>query len=371
MAVIQRLASRGSLKKIIDYVMNKEKTNEKIISGKDCLPECSVESMSATKNLYNKTDGLNYHHIMQSFKPGEVSPELAHEVGKELAENQFKGYEVLIATHIDKAHIHNHFVINSVSFEDGRKFVSNKETLRDIKKESDRICRERGLSVIEKPYARNVYSMAEYKLAEKGQSIWKEQLRSAIDEAKEHSGTIVEMKNYLEENFNIKMKFQNKNLSFLHPDKQKYCRGQKLGNAYDKDKIMGYFEKSPEEKKSEREAADRLKEANPAAAEKKKAAYEKWEKENPEEAAERKATYEKLEKVDIERTIPGQSKSSFGLSKVGFGIEGITNKIARDIEKEKIRVDKTKTRKDRAKEKYMAREKYMGRDRDRGRERER
>ncbi len=178
MAVAKIIPSRGSLKKIIDYVLNKEKTDEKIISGKDCLPEICLESMTATKESFNKTDGLSYHHLIQSFKSGEVEPELAHEIGKELADKQFKDFEVVIVTHIDKDHIHNHFVVNSVSFVDGHKLISNKETLREIRRENDRICRDRGLSVIEKPYGRNHYSMAEYKLAEKGLPIWKEQLRA-------------------------------------------------------------------------------------------------------------------------------------------------------------------------------------------------
>jgi len=322
MAVIKILPSRGSIKKIIDYVLNKEKTDEKIISGKDCSPNIvAIDEMNTTRELFNKTEGLSYHHIIQSFKPGEVTPGVAHEIGKELAENQFKGYEVLVATHIDKKHIHNHFVVNSVSFLDGRKLISNKETLREIKRESNRICQRENLSIIKEPYAHNRYSMAEYKMAEKGMSLWKEQLRSAIDEAKENSRNIVEMKDYLEENFNIKMKIQNKNLSFLHPDKQKYCRGTKLGNDYTKEEIMRYFERGPE-----------------------------------------------LEKEEIDKSIPGESNSSFGLSKVGFGIEGIAKKIARDIEKEKIRVDKSKILKDRAKEKYKVRKREKDRsiDRDKG-----
>ena len=321
MAIIKRIASKWSLKKIIDYVLSKDKTAEKIISGKDCSPENALSVMSATKKLYNKTEGRSYNHIIQSFKPGEVEPGMAHEIGKELAEKQFKNYEVLISTHIDKEHVHNHFVVNSVSFVDGRKLDSSKQSLIELKRESNRICKERGLSVIEKPYGRNVYSMAEYKMAEKGMSLWKEQLRAAIDEAKENSRNIVEMRDYLEDNFNINMKIQNKNLSFLHPDKQKYCRGNKLGFNYTKDEIMRYFERGPE-----------------------------------------------LENVDMERTMPDESKSSFGLSKVGFGIEGIAKKISKDIEKEKIRVDKVKIRKDKAREKYKVRksEKDRSIDRDKG-----
>ena len=326
MATIKRLSSKGSIKNIINYVLSKEKTNERIISGKDCSPLNTAMEMNATKNLYGKTEGITYHHIIQSFKPGEITPEKAHKIGLELAEKQFKNHEVLIATHKDKEHIHNHLVINSVSFKDGHKLITDKTSLREIKLENDKICRREHLSVIEKPYARNRYSMAEYKLAEKGLPIWKEQLRSAIDEAKEHSKNMLGLKEYLKENFNIEMKIQNKNLSYLHPDKQKYCRGDKLGNSYTKDEIMGYFAKGPE-----------------------------------------------LEKVDRGRTIPDKSKAGSGFSKIGFGIEGIAKKIARDIEKEQLRADQKKVIMGRGK--VEKRERYKdegwGRDRSRNRGRER
>jgi len=315
MAVIKIRPSRGSIKKIIDYVLNKEKTDEKIISGKDCSPnEVAIDEMNTTRELFNKTDGLSYHHIIQSFKPGEVTPEVAHEIGKELAEKQFKGYEVLVATHIDKKHIHNHLVVNSVSFVDGRKLISNKETLREIKRESNRICQRENLSIIKGPYAHNRYSMAEYRLAEKGMPIWKEQLRCAIDEAKEHSKNLVELKEYLKENFNIDMKIQNKNLSFLHPEKKKYCRGKKLGHAYTKEEIIDFFQRGPQRK-----------EINPG-------------------LPYRKADFR----------IPEIKSANIGLSRMTLGIESITSKISRDIEKEKIRVEKKKEKLSKSRERYMA-----------------
>ena len=246
MATIKRLSSKGSIKNIINYVLNKEKTDDRIISGKDCSPLNVTMAMNATKNIYSKTEGITYHHIIQSFKPGEIDPEKAHKIGLELAEKQFKNHEVLIATHKDKEHIHNHLIINSVSFKDGHKLITDKTSLREIKLENDKICLREHLSVIEKPYAKERYSMAEYKLAEKGLPIWKEQLRSAIDEAKDHSKNLIELKGYLKENFNIEMKIQNKNVSYLHPDKEKYCRGDKLGGAYTKEGINGEFEKIKE-----------------------------------------------------------------------------------------------------------------------------
>src|SRR5450830_24539 len=283
MATIKRLSSKGSVKNIINYVLNKEKTDDRIISGKDCSPLNAATEMNSTKNIYDKTGGITYNHIIQSFKPGEITPEKAHEIGTELAEKQFKNHEVLIATHKDKEHIHNHLIINSVSFKDGHKLITDKTSLKEIKLENDRICLREHLSTIEKPYAKERYSMAEYRLAEKGLPIWKEQLRSAIDEAKDHSKNLIELKGYLKENFNIEMKIQNKNLSYLHPDKEKYCRGDKLGGAYTKEGISSEFEKIKE---------------------------------------------------------PLQSNKAPNFTGVISAIERITQKIAKDIEKETIRAQK-------------------------------
>jgi len=283
MAAIKRLSSKGSIKNIINYVLNKEKTTERIISGKDISPSNAIAEMNTTKELYGKKEGITYHHIIQSFKPGEITPEKAHEIGTELAEKQFKNHEVLIATHKDKEHIHNHLIINSVSFKDGHKLITDKTSLKEIKLENDRICLREHLSIIEKPYAKERYSMTEYKLAEKGLPIWKEQLRSAIDEAKEHSKNMLGLKEYLKENFNIEMKIQNKNVSYLHPDKQKYCRGDKLGGAYTKEGVSSEFEKIKE---------------------------------------------------------PIQRNKTPNLTGIISGIERITQKIAKDIEKETIRAQK-------------------------------
>ena len=319
MAVIKKIASKGSVKIIINYVLSKEKTDERIISGKDCSPSNAVSEMNATKELYSKTDGISYHHIIQSFKPGEITSEKAHKIGIELAEKQFKNHEVLIATHNDKSHIHNHFVVNSVSFKDGHKLISNKKTLREIKDVSNKICQREHLSTIKKPYARSRYSMAEYKLAEKGMPIWKEQLRSAIDEAKENSRNLVDLKSYLKENFNIEMKIQNKHLSYLHSDKKKFCRGDKLGHAYTKEEINSEFERG------------------------------------------RGATIKEDKKLEKLSTSYKERSPGISLSSISSGIDNITQKISRDIEKEKIRVEKTKEHI------YHSKEKHRGRDR--GRER--
>lgn len=309
MAVIKIIPSKGRIKNIINYVLNKEKTDDRIISGKDCSPQNAIDEMNTTKELYNKAVGISYHHIIQSFKPDEADPKKAHAIGLELAKSQFKNHEVLVVTHVDKHHIHNHLVINSVSFKNGQKLISNKETLREIKRESNRICQREKLSVIKAPYAKSRYSMAEYKLAEKGIPIWKEQLRAAIDEAKENSKNLVELKEYLKKNFNIEMKIQNKNLSFLHPKMKKYCRGKKLGFSYTKEEITGYFEKP-----------------------------EKRVKVNP------GLPYRNINFKTLKTNKPRIKNTNTGFDRIGSGIESIASKISRDIEKERIRVEKIKVK---------------------------
>jgi len=311
MAVLKIIPSKGRIKNIINYVLDKEKTDNRIISGMNCSTQNTINEMNATKELYGKTDGISYQHIIQSFKPGETDPQKAHRIGKELADKEFGDHEVLIVTHIDKGHIHNHLVVNSVSFKDGKKLVSNRETLREIKRESNSICRRENLSIIKEPYSVRSYSMAEYKLSEKGIPIWKEQLRMAIDEAKENSRNIVEMKEYLKKNFNVDMKVQNKNLSFLHPEKKKYCRGKKLGFSYTKEEVIRFFEDNHKRNM-----------VNPGLP------Y--------------KDSFFKMTKI-----------KSVGLSRIGPGIESIAGKISKEIEKEKIKAEGKKEKLYRSREKKV------------------
>ena len=133
MAVIKRIASKATPKKIVSYLTQEEKTEEKLIGGKDCDPDNIVNDFNMTQELYGKTGGVKYHHIIQSFSPEDnITPEKAHEIGKELAESQFKGFEVFVVTHKDKDHIHNHLVVNSVSFENGLKYNASNKSLWDI-----------------------------------------------------------------------------------------------------------------------------------------------------------------------------------------------------------------------------------------------
>jgi len=151
MAVIKATNSKtgGNLNKLVNYVIKEEKTEQKFIRGQNCNPQTVFEEMKITKKIFEKEKGREYKHFVQSFKPGEITAEKAHQIALEWSQKQFKGYEVLIATHEDKKHIHTHFVVNSVSFEDGSKYRQSKQSLSEMKLSSDRICEREGLSVIE------------------------------------------------------------------------------------------------------------------------------------------------------------------------------------------------------------------------------
>jgi hypothetical protein len=144
-------------KQILDvisgYVTNGEKTEvhgERYVTGINCFPETAAEKMKATKRLFGKSDRRLAYQIIQSFAPGEITPVLAHEFGVKYAEAWLGDFEVVIGTHLDRAHIHNHIVFNSVSCIDGRKFhLSKAEFYEKLRGISDQLCREYGLSVIE------------------------------------------------------------------------------------------------------------------------------------------------------------------------------------------------------------------------------
>ena len=135
MAVIKAVSSKAGIGHAIDYVTKKEKTEEKLVSGLHCEPETVKEEMQATKELWGKTDGRTYKHYVQSYhEDEEITPEQAHKNAVELAEHTkaWKGHEVLIATHIDKGHIHTHFIVNSVNYENGHKLQWSKHDLKDL-----------------------------------------------------------------------------------------------------------------------------------------------------------------------------------------------------------------------------------------------
>ena len=139
MAVIKAVSSKAGIGQAIDYVTKEEKTEEKLVSGLHCEAETAKEEMQATKELWEKTGGRTYKHFVQSYhKDEKITPEQAHRNALQLAENTsaWKGFEVLVATHKDKKHIHTHFIVNSVNFEDGHKLQWSSADLQELRQTS-------------------------------------------------------------------------------------------------------------------------------------------------------------------------------------------------------------------------------------------
>ncbi|MGG1486968.1 relaxase/mobilization nuclease domain-containing protein, partial [Peribacillus castrilensis] len=174
------------------------------------------------------------------------TPELANQIGQDLAREVAKGHECVVYTHTDKAHIHNHIVINAVSYEDGSKYQSSKKDLYNIREQSDRLCLERGLSVVKEPSAHTRYTLAEKSLLDKGKDSWKDEIRESIDHIKEKTHSLDDLADKLKKEFAIETKITQKNISFKHPDSERFVRGTKLGLAYEKETLANEFERKIE-----------------------------------------------------------------------------------------------------------------------------
>ena len=172
------------LKVLMNYAENPSKTEKRyLVSGVNCLPELAYERMTETKRRYGKLGGIVAYHGYTSFKPGEVTPEQCHALGVELAKRLWgERFEVLVATHKDHDHLHNHFVVNSVSFKDGAKFRCNKAYHRVLAEASDRLCLEHGLSVIDTPGRKRAPYVA-YAAEKNGKPSHRTLLKLDIDDA--------------------------------------------------------------------------------------------------------------------------------------------------------------------------------------------
>ena len=189
MAVTKILARRGGLAQAIAYVVNGDKTEEQVLTA---AQGCSIRSacfeMQDAKIRWNKTDGVQIYHIIQSFRPGEISPELALEIAQEFTQEHLPGYQAVIGIHTDRDHIHAHIVFNSVNQLTGEKYHSNARSYyQQIRGISDRLCREHGLSVIMTGEPSKAVSYIEWLRQSKGQptfrSMLEADLRTAIQDA--------------------------------------------------------------------------------------------------------------------------------------------------------------------------------------------
>ncbi len=188
MAVTKILARKGPPADGINYILNEEKTDTLLTVHLNCDPGREVREMLDTKQAYGKKDGVQYYHVIQSFKPGEVTPELALEIATEFAREHLPGFETVISVHVDKEHIHAHLIFNSVNADTGRKYHSNAQTYyKQLRAASDRLCREHGLSVIMEGASSKAVSYIEWLRQSKGQptfrSMLEADLRTAIEDA--------------------------------------------------------------------------------------------------------------------------------------------------------------------------------------------
>lgn len=235
MAIIKAVNSKSSIGRAINYVSNKEKTEEKLISGIDCNPKTAIDEMKATKELYDKNEGRQYAHFIQSFNPKDnISPEKAHEIGKEFIEknSKFKGHEIILATHKDKEHIHNHFIINSVNYENGNKLHTTKHEYQEMKDLSNELSKENNLTVPEKSKEQGKitsFNQGKYRIMEKhfqgtGKSYILE-TAIAYKKSKEKSSTKKEfIKEMEDQGYDTKWKDTSKHITFTNKESGKKVR---------------------------------------------------------------------------------------------------------------------------------------------------
>ncbi|MEH6916941.1 relaxase/mobilization nuclease domain-containing protein [Priestia megaterium] len=233
-----------------------EKRSE-VSNSLDCDVDYVRNQFKATREIWGKNGGIQAHHVIQSFKPDEVDPQQANEIGLQLAEKLAKGHEVAVYTHTDKDHIHNHIVINAVNYEDGRKFHAHgKDAIDRFRDVSDQLCKEHGLSIVEEPSAEVRYTLAEQSLLQKGESSWKDEIRTAIDSSKEQATSFEDFQERLKVQ-GVQATLRGKNITYEHLESNKKVRGSKLGLAYEKETILDGFERQVTRERATGASAER------------------------------------------------------------------------------------------------------------------
>ncbi|MCC0685099.1 relaxase/mobilization nuclease domain-containing protein [Clostridioides sp. ZZV15-6383] len=231
MAVTKIKPIKSTLSKALDYIQNPDKTDGKmLVSSFGCSAETAdIEFGFTLSQALDKGNNLA-HHLMQSFEPGEVDYQTAHEIGRQLADAVTKGqYEYVLTTHIDKGHIHNHVLFCAVNFVDHHKYNSNKRTYYGIRNISDKLCREHGLSVVVPGKGSKGKSYAEYQAERTGTS-WKGKLKIAVDTLIPQASTFEELLTLLQTaGYEIK---QGKYISCRAPGQERFTRLKTLGADY-------------------------------------------------------------------------------------------------------------------------------------------
>jgi len=247
MAVI-KLGTSKQANRLINYCDKKATERDSIA----CDPSMAKEQFAATRVIWGKEDGVQAHHVIMSFPPyhDNMTQQEVAAAARELVEKLAPNHEAAIFVHTDKDHWHAHAVINSVNIQSGRKLHLNKADYFKAQTLADTICKNRGWHTIDKPFQKDRYNLAERAVKASGAVSWKDQLRDWINTAKLQSNSLNELKNRLKADYGVEMKIQEKNISFLHPEAQRFVRGKTLGDAYTKEGIS--FGKEGAVRQSER-----------------------------------------------------------------------------------------------------------------------
>lgn len=225
----------------ISYITKPHKTEEqKYVDSYGCTPIIAVQEFERTKKDTHYRGSILAYHLIQSFAPGEATPEQAHEIGIKLADELLKGqYEYVISTHVDKEHIHNHIIINSVNFETGKAFSTEHDTFRNpawqkIRSISDNLCQEYGLSVISNPERGKGKSHYEWEQTKSGNS-WKNKLKISIDECIKTAASFDDFLEKMKElDYEIK---RGKHIAFRAKGQERFTRAKTIGYYYTEEQI--------------------------------------------------------------------------------------------------------------------------------------
>lgn len=240
----------NSIESVINYASAEEKTTKneiELVSAINCAKESAFEEMMQTKRKFGKTDKILAWHGYQSFKPGEVTPELAHQIGIELAKTLWGDrFQVVVTTHLDQKHIHNHFVLNSVSFLDGKKYPANKKTYFRMREVSDQLCYNYGLSVVENPKYNGI-SRGAYRASYEQRFSIEKVVKQIVDSAIKGSRSIEEFETILKlDGYNID--FSGKYVAVKVPGHRTVRIDRRFGNKYSYEGIqkqIDYYKEHP------------------------------------------------------------------------------------------------------------------------------
>ena len=245
MAVV-KLGTSKSANRLINYCERRSDERE----GVNCDLARVKEQFKLERSLWGKEDGIQAHHVIMSFPPliDNLKPYEVAEAGKELAEKIAPGHAAAIYVHTDRDHLHAHIVINSVNAETGKKLHLRPSDYFKTQELSDEICKQRGWHVIQEKQSPERYTLAERELNSKGKTTWKDELRSWIKEGQGYTKNLQELKTFLHKTYGVEMKIQEKNISYLHPESQKYVRGKTLGHDFTKEGLKYGYELERETK---------------------------------------------------------------------------------------------------------------------------